>query len=296
MVWNLFAQLLFPLIMILSFISVLDISKRDDVVKNVNADKEKLQDVLVGISTTREVKAKIAEWRNIYEQQRFKLLQAWERIRNEERDKLFLNMFTSGERVILKGIDIDDTEFLALCEGAKQLFDKGEPVQIEYMTNLYRRVLEEAGITDASTNPREFSVHLWPTDSTKIPDIPFAQQSEEQQSQLAVIEAKNIHPANRAFVHNQIWNGVNGFKNETEEVQGNVLSRIFDQLLASPEKLDTRAEKLVEAILSPSTMAEERRRKANEFYEGQGDWIRDRLESNGYHLLVRTWNQIKSIQ
>ncbi len=296
MIWNLFTQLLFPLIMILSLVAVLEISKNKLVGQYIEAENKDLKDQIEGIGETKPEQARILEWRNIYELQRLRMLEAWNAVKIEERARIGFAIFSSGFRVRLNNTVIDDLEFQVFSSQIKSLFDGKAASRQSYLDGLYARVLEKANLVEARAGFQKEPVQKWADELTVIEDVQFGELSSDQKAQLALAKAKIVVPTNRALIHNAILEGVDTFEQDAKRIQSEVLTRILDLLLARPAELDAKSKQLVNKILDQTTTPEDRRAKVNEFYKRQIDQIRERLQQAGYAFLDVTWYQLQSVE
>ncbi len=283
-VWNLFVQILLPLIFILTFIAVIDILKYRRVYHITQSENEQLKDALKDYDPRKEhFKRKVA----ILELQKLKLLKALEEVKNKERDTYRLSKFTSGDDVVLsnnKEIKIDDKDFKFLCNKINEKISGNHREQNQnYLNGLYQIILKKADVIDDSFDQSLLRVKLWKSTDVIPDDV-----------EIRACKSGTISKSNRALLHNNIIGFSNDMKVELLRIQTEVLKRIIIKLIENPESVDETSNKLIKKMLETKS-DEERRAFANQFYKRITGEIQDGIEKEGYIFFDETWQQMASI-
>ncbi len=269
-VWNIFVQILLPLVLVMTFVAVVTILKFKDVAKvrekevefwrqyAANVEKKDKEQLLKNLnSTTKEL-------------QRIYLLNALDKVRIQKRHELKLDRFFSASNVKLEGQKISDDDFKELCRVTRYVFySYGRQ---RFKEGMYREVLKISKVKD--TRIGVIKVHRWPT----IPE-------DRLPPRLYIISREN-----RARIHNSIMDAIDAFKNEVMALQIGVLHRIFEYLINHPETLDNDLRRLAER-LSSTRDEREVRRLASTFYREVVKKRQKRIKKEGYVFLDETWNQ-----
>jgi hypothetical protein len=272
-VWNLFVQLLLPLILILTFLSVMDILRykiRGDVVEMENRN---LRENIGKISGTVDKE----NWfrnsqRSILEVQRQKVMRALAEIRPEEYRRIKLARFVEGTEIKMEGLDVVDEVFLSSCKLTRDYLVRRSN---EYHSDLYARVLQRAGLSD----PIGYSI------KTRSED-----QELFDERQILSADVATISKANAFFIHNRIIEFVDHLQQMSLDLQLGVMMRIYDELPKHPTAMSHRGRKLVQQMLRPDIDEKERIRLSDEIYREFNDEVRCKVE--GYGFLDVALNQI----
>lgn len=280
-VWNLFVQILLPLILILSFLSILNILRYKTVAevegKRSQILTEEMKNLIAKYDPERQV---VKTKQQILDIQKQKLLKELEKVKYEERKTFKLVRFMDGNDVDLEDANIADDDFKFLCTNIREkIFDRYQ--EQNYLNDLYQKILKNAEVEDR--DPQRLRVRRWPK----------AEATESTFKEVMIAQPGTISRENREHIHNEIIGFVNDFQKEVIELQSGVLIRIFNALIEHPEELDRSSKNLVKEILNPETVQITRANKASEFRRRQIGEIKGRVKE--YHFLDETWQQIAKI-
>ncbi|MBI5222796.1 hypothetical protein HY990_00075 [Candidatus Micrarchaeota archaeon] len=279
-IWNLFVQILLPLILILSFLSVLDILRYKTVSEIANKENKEYRKIIEGREKNDQNQQILGTNTQIIETQKYKLLKALEEVKYEERKRFKLVKFMNGEDVDLKDAGIADEDFKFLCNNIRENVSHSNTKQRQnYMNALYQKIFKRADVRD--NDPSKSQVRKW------------HENIESTFTEVLLAKPGIISNENRASIQNKIIEFVNDLEQEVIELQSEVLVRILNTLMEKPEGLDESSRKLVMEILSPDIDLKTRENKANEFYREEMSKVKKRTRE--YHFLDETWNQIASI-
>lgn len=297
-VWNLFVQILLPLILILLILAVQDIARYKDV-----ADEEKERSQLLE-DLNRELrdefdpeKTRETNKRLIIELQRQKLLKALTEVNYEEKKRLKLESFSKGNAVKLDAVTIIDNDFIKLCrEMYEALTDK--VIYQGYLDTLYHNILKKAELKpldDNEANNLRIYDNLDKGKYSKNPGIEIVKRWSIEDEKIndkiySVVEEIRISKENRAFIHNRIIGFLRDTKGEIVEFQRRVLVRILQSYLqdfiSHPEILDKDSADLVRIISNPNVSQEKRDEASKQFQRK----VRDKVKSDigKYYFLPGT--------
>jgi len=277
-IWNLFVQILLPLILIVTFLAVLDIVRYRIVADRTREDNKILVkeiNKLVGKDNPNQqyfTKYK----QSILDYQKQRLLHAFAEIRTEQLKRFKLYKVTSFKDVNLKSAKIEDENFKFLCLNlGKHVSDNNK--KNVYRSSLYKNLLAKARIKDRLG----FRVRKWPNDV------------EATEEEIMIAKKGVISKENRAFIHNRIIEFVNEIKTNLLEIQCDVLIKIYGELIKNPEELDKRSKELVMLMVDQSMTSEKRKEYSDLFYKKVTKTIRKKVEE--YEFLDETWQQVAKI-
>ncbi len=279
-VWNIFVQILLPLVIILSFVAVITILKYKDVAGIEKAGREKALAAYNKIVNSTDPESDLAIERENHnftkiQLQRMRLLKALDEVEMEKRRELKLGLFPGAGRINLQGINVIDPDFKELCTKAKNIYDNdGEQT---FKDDIYSKVIQKADIRD--TQQRGRRVRWWR-------DIP--------KDDPIIAKLSVITPGNRANIHNEIIEFATNLKKEIKILQIQLLQRLFRELIKHPETLDEKTERRLKKIISTKD-ENERRRRANEFYQRIIRKWRNKLDKEGYMFLEDSWDKLRAL-
>lgn len=282
-IWNLFVQVLLPLVLVLTFVAVMDVMRYRDVAKFEKDKARRLFEKLIYL----EKKDKVIQNYNhaLIEVQLQKLLVALEKIKKEETEKIKLSLIINSDRIKLQTdkVKVKDDDFKKLCEVALNKF-KDEQSEQTYKDTLYSLVIKKTkDVEDKEIKKKE------------IKGLPVVRRHYDIATDDLILEDNiEITPANRAKIHKEIIEFVNDLKAEVKRLQLGLLFRIFDFLMVHPEELDKNLKQLAQAIIQESDPGQ-RKMKANEFYRQLIKKWRRKLEEDDYHFLEETWEKLQAI-
>jgi hypothetical protein len=280
-VWNIFVQILLPLVLILTFVAVMDIMKYRDV-----AEKEK--------ENARKFRKKYYEKvdRNILEKhknyalinlQLQKLLLALEDVKKEEVEKLKINIFPNADRIKLKAVNILDEDFKNLCTNTNELFKNSLTEQRE-KDNIYNSVINRV----EDVFDRQMKEKKW----AGLPIVEEKYNIPQDEPYMIGVDSSGITPANRIRIFNKIIEFTSYLKYRTIQLQTGLLHRIFNYLLENPEELDTH----LKAIANEMNREKDKAKKqilARKFYMQLIEKWERKIERMGVKFHQDTWNKLK---
>lgn len=272
-VWNVFVQILLPLILILTFVAVLDILKYKDVAEAEKVRADKYRGLYMKEKDPKKEVHKLNA--TIIQLQYLKLLNALKDVKDEKRGELKLIQLPDASRINLKGTKVIDIDFRELCKETKNIYDNnGEQ---RFKNGIYKKVIQKADVKDTEK---------WGTRVRQRNSIP------EDETYVATLSV--ITPGNRAKMHNEIIEFVETLKKETRLLQTQLLHHLFEELIKNPEELDETSRRLGERIISARD-EEEGRRLANDFYQKMIRRWRKQLKKEGYIFLEDTWDKLRAL-
>ena len=281
-VWNIFVQILLPLVLILTFVAVMDIMKYRDV-----AEKEK--------ENARKFREKYYEKvdQNTLEKQKNyalidlqfqKLLVALEEVKKEKMVDTKLDIFPDANRIKLQTVNLADRDFKHLCVKTSQFFKSPLTEQAE-KDDIYNSVLNKTGdVQDSEMKVR------------KRAGLPLVgKHYHTTQDEPYVIDGSEITPDNRMKIHDRITEFVSTLKVKTIQLQIDLLYRVFEYLLENPEELDDNLKKLAD------TMNTEKNKKmkqelAKRFHMKLIEKLEARIDAAGFLFHKDTWNKLKILE
>ena len=277
-VWNLFVQILLPIILILTFTTVLSILKYQLVAEQAQNENKSLRGDLDALEREFDpARERFKRKRALLTVQRQKLLLALEQTKQTERVNLKLQKFMSGTKVILAGSSIQDEDFKELSVRVKDVVSKKQ-IRSEYYKSMYKKVLEIAGIKDE----KRHVVALKPKNNETFND-----------DEVRFFKEDIISPSNRALVHNDIVSFVRNVRDDLKNVQVDVLGKIFDYLTVTPEMADDTIPPLVECMLDAQATAERQQQCALLFYKKVIGGVKSQIAE--YEFLEETWATVDEL-
>ena len=280
-IWNLFVQVLLPLVLVLTFVAALDIMRYRDVAKFEKDKARRLTEIL----KDREKKDKVIRNYNhtLIALQLQKLLKTLEEIKKEETENIKLNLFPGAGRINLQAVKVEDTDFKYLCEEASKRFMDPQAEQ-SLKDRLYSSVIEKTdGVDDIEIDKKK-----------KKGSSIVRQHHDDLADATILVNATQITPVHRAQIHKNIIEFVDSLKKKIIQLQSGLLFRIFDYLMGHPEQLDQHLQKLAQAIIQERD-PRQRKMNANEFYRLLIKNRRRKLEEDDCHFLEETWKKFQAL-
>lgn len=226
MIWNVFVQILLPLVLLLTFVAVQVINIYKEAAENERKHVEALEQYLVSLEQENSAAQERLHKQEAYINLQYQiLLNALQKTEQEKLRELKLSMFSEGtDRIHVDGTHVKDNDFKMLCDTAKNIFDQND--EQGFRDNIYREVLEKVSqppylIRDPEPGGLQVRRH------DTIP---------EESVYKARFEI--ITDANRARIHNEIIEFVNQVKKDVMTVQDEVLQILGDQFILHPVGLD----------------------------------------------------------
>jgi hypothetical protein len=301
--WNLFVQILLPLIMILTFLATLDIARYKT---SLDVAREESKEVYTKwTSSLQGPESELAQAHTRLkitrlELQRAHLVQALTAVRNDFERNLGLERFSGPQDVSMESHNLADERFARLCLNSRQEFAQEQKLR----NSFYQSVLAKANY--AELNKRHLWVHSHsPQEEDLVSLNPLDGARDEEARQLYSTDlAKYVAKPNRAYIHNRIIEAVRSTKRKVVELQGGVLDRLYTNLLESPdaervvaqelgqEEAD-RLGRLTAVLFQDEASQAAREQAARELYALGLDLMAEKIEKQGgYTFLAETWQQV----
>lgn len=282
-IWNLFVQILLPLILILTFLSVMDIMRYKITAEVTEEQNDVLRVALTSVLDDLDPgKLVLNSHRSVLEAQRQKLLRALVEIEAEERKNFKLYRYESSKDVKIikdgknKKVKISDPGFKVLCT---RIRDDVMDNMLVYRKSVYVRILGKESIRDPSPKiikRRNKNLELIDSQETLVANM------------------RVISRANRVFIHNQIVAFTNSLIKETVELQTNVLEKLYDALIEEPLGLTDETRGLIKKMIGAEIDNLERTRLVKLVYEEITNEVRSDIKD--YDFLDETWRKIASLE
>jgi hypothetical protein len=299
-IWNVFSQLLVPLVILMTFIVVAELKQYQNSINEIQADNQALTTKLNNLmGTDKGILAKRAEVQLI-EAQRQKLLAAMWRELAERRgpNGLDLNHFLGHPDIVnMRGQTIEDPEFAALCrkvvvEVAGELDGNTlQPMRAiperraskEYIKNMYYAVLDQAKLKDPGAAQNDAAAQMdFDTASQMSPNSNKDQANEAQDHETNVTDVVVTH-ANRQFIFNEIAEKAYKIQTDLIAVQRGVVVRMY------PAHLDAKGKELARLMRNSTAMPQGPTAEARAYFEYIQTKVRQSLADQGYYFLKATW-------
>jgi hypothetical protein len=277
-IWNLFSQLLVPIVILLGVLVAVLVYKYSALNSELGRYRDSPQE-------------KMGEALNEAQQER--LLAALEKVMAEERRRLGLGYFNRPEDIKMDGLHIRDQDrhLSALSDNIMEIAaSNGRRVRSAYLGAIYGKTLSEAKVAD---------------------DLAGLSRTIEDVSSEAYIwySDKHDHPSTDAVRH--ITRNNRFFILDKAAQYAAAIER--DVITLQRTAIQMTAIKLVEAVQDPGKIDETRKidetgkllatqmatqpdlvntRKFHEYVVG---WLSERLEKEGFHFLDRAWEPEKKL-
>jgi hypothetical protein len=273
--WNILVQVLLPMVLVLTFVIITGVLAYKSALESLNYILQKEGDF-----------AEIELKEQIVEVQLQRLLRALEAVQAKQREEIGLTLFPGPRHVRREDVRIVDGDFQRLCNQAVQILGAGaSPAVTDYANELYRQVLQEAGIQDPAR------VDVRRRNESEGGKIGLLEESETLRATPNVITSTN-----RRKIHNLILDFLSGLEEEIVELQVGLVNQIFSELLASGDtgELDEDSSRMLREIVDPATSEKVRRTRAEELYRTVLRRWHERLDREGYPFLEKSWRQLRS--
>jgi hypothetical protein len=297
-IWNLFSQILMPLIILITFIAVVNIQIVNSYLrteKNVsNAMRADLRRVLSGDSQAfkaeRDQAFALNQW--------LMLIQVLDEIMRDKRRALGIEGF-SAAAIKLDGTTIADPSYKAALQQVRAFLEAGERQKIDTVTQIYSEALGRTKLTDPQPDELEGVVAqaLAGMEDSKARD---AAKDASAAAKADATTQKNFDADGasrqsivilsvRAEVIGRIVRELERLHDAAADTQVAVLARISVAVAANPGQLDAeqhaRVRRMIDRTLSDAARADAWRNFHRELFARQ----RRQLDEGGYVLLARTW-------
>jgi hypothetical protein len=308
-IWNLFSQILVPIVILLSFVAVSEITRYRVVTQVVEEKNEQLTAAIADLQHT-DVGTMGERYKiQLIDAQKQHLLYALDQEISSRREgrspkdvklgqeqfedvKLGLAEFPDKRLVNLSGREIDDTAFGKFCQNFRDTVvgDVGQRAKPSYIRAVYKEVLRRAELSDPkiTLDPQAEIDPIFLAASMKIPVWP-----------LIAIELQpddsRITPANRQFILEEIAVALVRLTAEVTKLQQGVLERLYLALLKDPEALDLETQAKARDFLQSGLTADQSASRMRDFYEFFNRRIKDHLDERGYRFLNDTWEAVNHL-
>lgn len=281
-VWNIFVQILLPLVLILTFVAILNITKYKDIAKE---EKERARQAREELDKAMK-NNKLLEQKNnaLISFQLQKLLVALEKVKKDEYQRLRLNIFPGASRIQLKGTEVEDVEFKKLCTMTAVIFESDRTEQ-EKKDDIYDAVINEAEDVKDSKNEK-----------MRATGLPFVKKHNKiPEDEPYIIDAAEITTANRVKIHNKIVEFVSDLKVTVSDLQTGLLHRIFEYLLENPGSLDKDLRQLADDM-NLKKDAKIKKELAKRFHMLLIESLQRKIEGMDLKFHRDTWNNLKVLE
>lgn len=282
-VWNVFVQVFTHLIAILCFVAVINIARYEKIAKVESALKKQYEDNLNALTAAAQrdepARMKYDLQRALMDLQRQKLLLALDQVMGEERDRMGLARFRGSDDVRMVGAKIADADFKRYTEVSGALFRPEAEAQLQ--RRLHLKTVARAGYEDPQPE-----VQHWKPEQERIP---------ENAATVSVFdpEAKEILPANRAYVQNRLLERLGEMKLQVKRLQVGVVRRVIVGFGADPESVGDDSESAWLRILKDPDATDEARRGAAAAYRAtMARRLKVDLDSGGYRFESGVWEAL----
>jgi hypothetical protein len=281
-VWNIFVQILLPLVLILTFVAVMDIMKYRDVAEKEKENARKFREkYFEKVDQNTLEKQKNYALINLQFQ---KLLVALEEVKKEKVGKLKLNIFPDAARIKLQAANVLDEDFKSLCRKINDIFKTSLTEQREKDAVYISIINKLEDVFDSEMEER------------KRAGLPLVgNHYNTTQDEPYIIDGSEITSANRKSIHEKIIEFVNTLKTKTILLQTGLLHRIFLYLLENPENLNEDLRRLAD-VMNLEQDREEKQRLAKEFYMRLIENLEKKIDQMGFAFHSDTWNKLKILE
>lgn len=265
--WNVFAQILLPMVLILTFVVVSTVSWY-----------RSAYELWQGVLDKDKQMAEVELIEKIIDLQLQKLLSAFERVQTNERKEFLITVFKTPNRVQRRGIFLEDEEFKEACLKAISKFSDAQ-----YARYIYQRVLVDAGVSD----PVRAEVQRWAVGGQE--DERWLEIGEAELAKEGVITA-----VNRRNIQRLILDFVSGAKDEVVTIQVSVIRMLLDDLVLKGDLKTLRHQTLVvpKEVWSDAPR-EVRAALAANLQQKVVGILEQNLRQEGYELLPDSWESVK---
>ncbi len=263
-VWNVFVQILLPLILVLSFMIMLSIAQFKKGFDERGTTIQDLTREIKGLVDRNEFQERRQHREQLLDIQWQKLELALELVINKKRQELGLGRVPDAKAVALVGSEVRDEQFKSLCENAVAIRDVAK-----FKTQLFESILSQAGV-----------------------DKPLAHSPSGATVAGYETQPRVVSKENGEKLSQQLQQRVDGLFSDVQRIQHEVLTRVFEEKLATPEAQDAKILEFFRRVNDPRNSAENQSEAARAMVRYLNDKIRKSLEVGGYKLLDKTWESI----
>jgi len=256
--WNIFVQILTPLIIVLSFVAMIEIARFKQGFDERGEMVERLRTNLSPTDKEREHELELIDL------QRQKLLLALDVVVASRREALGFGRVPNAGVVGIDAPAVKDEAFKALCRNMRRIGSDGT-----FEKRMLEDVMAKAGVRDAAR---------------------FDPQPGYQADHLTGRNVITLN--NRNYLRERIGERVAALRLELQGMQQQVLSRIFHALMARPEALDAKTSALSRKVIDPAASVADQAEAARTLVRYLNDRIRAALAQDGYEFLEKTWQSI----
>ena len=290
--WNLLVQILVPIVILLSFVSVSEITRYSVYTKSVEQENKGLIEAIDNLKNTDRGILNQRYEHQLVKAQKLRLLRAMDEELAEQRKKLKLAELPVSGVVKMSGSQIDDPRFMELCklfretvleEDNPQFSSRDRRASPTYILDVYKGVLRRADVTD----PLDKDLRFVTAASMKVPvwpEAPLDAQPDEMR----------ITAANRKYILNEITKAIVGIVAEATKLQQGVLQNIYLALLESPKQLSAEGRRVARLLMKSEQSGESLQSLSQQFYDAVNRQVRDDLNSRHYVFLNSTWDGLRT--
>lgn len=279
-VWNLFVQILLPLILILTFISVILIlkykTKADQADKDLSSLTREYEEVLTELDPQ---KIREGSKKLILKLQLQKLFRALMEVEKIERESLGLTDYRSVRDVVLDGSKLSDKDFKNFCRKFKNtVLSRQYNIKDQYLRSVYTKILRAAEVRDSEK-------------------INFVIMNNQERVRYEFLERVNavegvISKSNRLIIASEVLKLANSFKSEMTKLQKDLLLEMLYAKADEEEELDEESRKLI-AVMNNTENSEIYDSALEQFYRREMKKIKDNIVE--YDFMPDAVREISSI-
>jgi hypothetical protein len=290
--WNLLVQILVPIVILLSFVAVSEITRYQVHTGIVEQDNRDLRGAIGNLMKTDSGVLVQRYQIQLIEAQKQRLLHALDQELAGQRQKLKLAELPVSGLVNMSGPQIDDPRFMELCklfretvlgEDDARVSSRDRRASPAFILEVYKGVLHRADLTDPLDGDMRFAtaasmkVPVWP----EVP--PDAQPNDSR-----------ITAGNRQYILDEIAKSITGIVAEATKLQQGVLQKIYLALIDNPGQLSPEGRRLAQLLMKPEQSGESLQSLTQRFYDAVNRQVRDDLNNRNYVFLNSTWDGLRT--
>jgi hypothetical protein len=283
-VWEVFVQILLPLVLLLTFVVMQIINNYMDKTQNVEQISKALAQYTKDLDRRNVDQEYQGKQKALLDLQYQILLNALQQIEEEKRKEAKLNVFSGRVNHIQRNkTKVTDSEFQMLCRYAANIFNTGDVQQ--FRDGIYKTLLEHVfqsdQIQDVSADGSTVQKHA------NLPEM--------DDDSIRIAHPNQVTDVNRAKIHNEIIEFTNQLRDDVLTIQQELLQIIAQERMTSLEGLDQESKQLVREIIDSATDAQIREARVNEFFRSMTKKWRKELEDDGYYFLNMLWDEYNAL-
>ena len=288
-IWNLFAQILIPLVILITFVAVDGIRRYGEYLQN--------EQILRGIAEHGRTQCEMTRNQACTpERNQAWALNQWQKmllqlngIMQQQRAELGLSHFRNSDDVHLDGVTVNDPNFQKLDEAAAQQLETGSAGRQKLIEGIYLAIIKAASLHDQTSPVLDTAIR-------QAEDQPMGGDPEDFDLAGDSVDQNVIIPQIRQRFLSRIAAECNILRDDVEKLQIATVGRVYHALNDAPEQLTATERQYAARMLEQGISAGERSERAREFYHRFNDDLRDRLTVQHYVFLQETWSALNAYQ